>query len=126
MCVDQLKKFLAGFEVWNFLRRDFDPSTGFWIAAYACSSLARAKAAEVADLNFIAAVERAHDRIEHQFHNIGGFVPRNLCRAGNFHNQIRLREDCTFGFTRLRRWFVPVYIDHGLILIRETTSGQCA
>ncbi len=56
-------------------------------------SLPRAKAAESADLDIVAALQRPHHAVEYPFHDDGSFLPSNLLQHfENFFNQIRFRE----------------------------------
>src|SRR5205085_11457675 len=67
--VHQVFQFLAGLEKGDFLRWDLDLVACLGIAADARLTLARAEAAEAANLDFVAAMQRAHNAAEDSFDN---------------------------------------------------------
>src|SRR6266851_1258059 len=81
--IDKVLELFAGLEEGNFLGRHFDLLAGFGIAADAPAALARAEAAEPADLDLLAFLEGTNDAIENRFDDGLGLLPGKLGDAKN-------------------------------------------
>src|ERR1017187_2982728 len=88
--VHHVLELLARLEIGNFLGGDFDPRPGLRVTPDPGLSLARAEAAEPADLDLVSRPQRAHDTVENSLHDDFGFLPGHLHYAGDFFNQIGL------------------------------------
>src|SRR5437016_3705876 len=64
--VDELLELFAGLEVRNLLRRDVHLVAGLRVASLAGFALAEAEAAEPAQLDLLAAMQRVDDALEHR------------------------------------------------------------
>src|SRR5208282_182390 len=66
--VHQVFEFFTGLEIRDALGRHVHSRAGFRIAPHARLSLARAEAAEPADLDFIAGAQSPHHTVENRLH----------------------------------------------------------
>src|SRR4051812_30352729 len=88
--VDELFQLLARLEVRNLLRRDVDFVAGSRIATLARLPLAQPEAAESAQLDFLAAVQRVDDAFEDGVDNDFGVLLRQVGHPRNFLDEFRL------------------------------------
>src|SRR5690242_11412138 len=88
--IHHILKFFAGFEVGNLLGWDVDTGSGLRISSYAGLPLARAEAAEAADLDFVAAAQGLHDAVEDGLDDDLRLFAGHFDYARDLLNQIRL------------------------------------
>ena len=86
--VDDVLEFLAGFEIRNFLRRNFHAGACLGIAADTRLALPCAKAAKAANFDLIAGAQRAHDAVENSFYDDFAVFASELCESRHFFYQI--------------------------------------
>src|SRR6185437_2033800 len=89
--VDEILEFLAGLEEGNLLWRDFDLFAGLGIAAGAATAFARAEAAEAANLDLVAFLERFDDAVENGLDDRLGLLAREFGDAQNLFDEVGLR-----------------------------------
>src|SRR5579859_733724 len=89
--VYKILEFLARLEKGNLLWRDFDLFAGLGIAAGAATAFARAEAAEAANLDLVAFLERFDDAVENSLDDRLGLLARELGDAQNLFDEVGLR-----------------------------------
>ena len=90
--VDQVLQFLARLEVRDALGRHVHLVAGLRVAALAGLALAKAEAAESAQLDLLAALEGIDDALEHGVDDDLGVLLREVRDARDFFDQFRLRH----------------------------------
>src|SRR6266849_1602669 len=98
--IHKIYQLFAGLEEGNFLGRHFDLLAGFRIAADASAALARAEAAEPADLDLLALLEGTNDAIENRFDDGLRLLAGKLCDTQNLFDKVGLRECGLLGHRR--------------------------
>lgn len=78
---DQIRQFLAGFEIRDPFRRNFDARACFWIAGNSGLAPPGTEAAEPADLDPVTRSQRTHDAVEHGHQKGFGSLPRDVQRG---------------------------------------------
>src|SRR5688500_5489748 len=87
--VDQVLQFLAGLEVRDLLRRDADLVAGLGVAALARLATAKPEAAEAAELDLLAAVQRIDDALEDRIDDDLGVLLREVRDFRDFLDEFR-------------------------------------
>ena len=90
--VDQLLQLLAGLEVRHLLRRHIHLVAGLGIASLARLAPPQAEAAESAQLDLLAAMQRVDDALEHRVDDDLGVLLGEVRHARDFLDQLRLRH----------------------------------
>src|SRR5215472_6844217 len=90
--IDKVFQFFAGLKIGNFLGRHIDFFSGLRIAPHPSAALARAEAAEPANLDFFALLQRRDDAVEYGLDNRFRLSARELGHVQNFLDEIGLRE----------------------------------
>src|SRR6266566_2294131 len=90
LAVDQFFQFLAGLEVRHLLRRHIHLVTRLGIPALAGLALAEAEAAESAQLDLLAPVQRVDDAPEHRVDDDFRMLLREIRHARHFLDELRL------------------------------------
>src|SRR5579859_273631 len=90
--VDEILELFAGLKERNLFWRDFDFRARLGIATDAAAALARAEAAEPADLDFVALLERFDDAVEDGFDDGLGVGALELRDAFDLLDEVGLRQ----------------------------------
>src|SRR5215831_8280468 len=90
--VDEVLQLFAGLEERNLLGGHFDLFAGLGIAPYASTPSARAEAAEAADFDFVALLQRHDDAVEDGLDDGFGFLARKLGNAQNLFDKVSLGQ----------------------------------
>src|SRR5712692_1593141 len=98
--IDKVFELFAGLEKGNFLGRHFHFRTGFRIAAHSSAPLARAEAAESADLDLLALLQGTDDAIENRFDDGFRLLAGKLRYTQNLFDEVGLRECGLLGHRR--------------------------
>src|SRR5216684_2293379 len=98
--LDNVFELFAGLEKGNFLGRHFHFRTGFRIAAHSSAPLARAEAAESADLDLLALLQGTDDAIENRFDDGFRLLAGKLRYTQNLFDEVGLRECGLLGHRR--------------------------
>src|SRR6266853_4422579 len=101
--IDVILQLLTGLEERDALGRHFYLSPSFRIASRAAAALARAKAAEAANLDAVSALQRANDAFENSFDNGLGFFASKFCDADNLFHEVILSHGGIVHRCMLRR-----------------------
>src|SRR5690349_23125435 len=88
--VDQILQFLARLEVGHLLRRHVHLVAGLRITALARLALPQPEAAEAAQLDLLASVQRFDDALEYGVDNDFGMLLRQIGDPGHFLHELRL------------------------------------
>ena len=81
--VYEVLQLFARLEEGDFLCRHFHLFTGFRIPPHSAAPLARAEAAETANLNLLPFLQRPDDAVENSFDDAFGFLTREFGYAQN-------------------------------------------
>src|ERR1700739_355843 len=90
--IHKILEFFARLKERNFLRRHVHFLPGLRIAPDAATALPGAEAAEPANLDFVALLQRVNDALENRFHDRFRLLPWKLGHPEHFLDQIGLRE----------------------------------
>src|SRR5258708_38598744 len=90
--VDQYLQFLAGLEVRHLLRRHVHLVARLWIAPLARLPATQPEAAEPAQLDLLAAVQRVDDALEHCVDDDFRMLLREVRNPRDFLDELRLRH----------------------------------
>src|ERR1700675_1057949 len=90
--VHKILELFAGLEEGNLLWRDFDFFTRFRIAANTAAALARAEAAEAANLDLVAVLQGLDDAVENGFDDGLGLLAGELGNAQDLFDEVGLRQ----------------------------------
>src|ERR1035437_3228935 len=88
--VHQVAQLLGRLEVGHLLRRNLDALAALGVASNARIALADAERPKAANLNLVAALERADHRVEDRLDNHLAVAPRQVARAGHLFHQVCL------------------------------------
>src|ERR1035438_4082519 len=88
--VHQVAQLLGRLEVGHLLRRNLDALAALGVASNARIALANTERPKAANLNLVAALERADHRVEDRLDNDFAVAPRQVARAGHLFHQVCL------------------------------------